>query len=93
MVYKRDRGRQSENQKQPLEIKNVITVIGGSAKSLENKVEKSSRNWKKMIKKHTRGMNPIPNLSQFLEEKKKTRKCRGRYYQRNNKINLPRTEG
>lgn len=67
--------------------------MGGSAKSLENKVEKSSRNWKKMIKKHTRGMNPIPNLSQFLEEKKKTRKCRGRYYQRNNKINLPRTEG
>ena len=68
--------------------------MGGSAKSLENKVEKSSRNWKKMIKKHTRGMNPIPNLSQFLEEKKKkTRKCRGRYYQRNNKINIPRTKG
>lgn len=78
MVYKRDRGRQSENQKQPLEIKNVITVMGGSAKSLENKVEKSSRNWKKMIKKHTRGMNPIPNLSQFLEEKKKNKEVQGK---------------
>lgn len=48
-VYKEGGGQKVENQKQPLEIKNVIAIMKSLIKNLENKAEKSSRNQNKMI--------------------------------------------